>query len=96
MPELLQNRLVSIMPKRIAPMFKNDGASTQVAILEKALIARGSLAHEDTQARWNSALERAIEAFKRRDQLRDPGITLQVLDSLGTLDETSASLRSGH
>jgi hypothetical protein len=61
-------------------------------ILEKGLIAKGLLAPQDAQERWNTKIPVAIDKFKQMAKFLDKGITLRVLTRLGVVDELSAHM----
>lgn len=60
-----------------------DGVPETTIILAQALASAGSLKKDDISDRFGPAIRRAVEDFKKKLVLPDPGITLRVIDQLG-------------
>jgi TPR repeat protein len=74
-------------------IFRDD--PTRPTIIQNALIERGLLRLQHLNGAWGSPTEAALEAFKRLARLPDRGITLRVIDTLGIVDNISATIRIG-
>jgi TPR repeat protein len=66
-------------------LFNDDPKWTMV--LEDALVRAGALAPGSKQGKWSENLTKAIEAFKGRYNIPDPGLTLRVLQRLNVLND---------
>jgi tetratricopeptide (TPR) repeat protein len=62
-------------------------------VLEDALVKIGSLPPASKEGKWNENLLKAIEAFKRRYNIPDSGVTLHVLQRLDVLDDLTGLIK---
>jgi tetratricopeptide (TPR) repeat protein len=60
-----------------------EGVPETTMVLAQALASAGFLEKDDISDRFGPAIRRAVEDFKRKLALPDPGITLRVIDRLG-------------
>jgi tetratricopeptide (TPR) repeat protein len=60
-----------------------EGVPETTMVLAQALASAGFLNKDDISDRFGPAIRRAVEDFKKKSALRDPGITLRVIDRLG-------------
>ena len=87
-----EQALLNYTGKDFSILFDSD--DVLAGILEKGLIAKGALAPQDAQERWNTKIPAAIDKFKQIAKLPDKGITLRVLNELGVVDELSTHMPS--
>ena len=60
-----------------------EGVPERTIVLAHALASAGFLTTDDISDRFGPAIQRAVEDFKKKSGLPDPGITLRVIDQLG-------------
>jgi TPR repeat protein len=60
-----------------------EGVPETTLVLAQALASAGFLNKDDISDRFGPAIRRAVEDFKKKSALPDPGITLGVIDRLG-------------
>ena len=60
-----------------------EGVPETTTVLAQALVSAGFLKTNDISDRFGPAIRRAVEDFKKKLALADPGITLRVIDRLG-------------
>ncbi len=60
-----------------------EGVPERTIVLARALASAGFLKADDISDRFGPAIQRAVEEFKNKSGLHDPGITLRVIDQLG-------------
>jgi TPR repeat protein len=60
-----------------------EGVPETTMVLGQALASVGFLKKDDISDRFGPAIRRAVEDFKKKSALPDPGITLRVIDRLG-------------
>ena len=60
-----------------------EGVPETTIVLAQALASAGFLKTDDISDRFGPAIRRAVEDFKKKSALPDPGITLRVIDRLG-------------
>jgi TPR repeat protein len=60
-----------------------EGVPETTMILAQALASAGFLKKDDISDRYGPEIRRAVEDFKKKLALPDPGITLRVIDQLG-------------
>jgi TPR repeat protein len=60
-----------------------EGVPETTTVLAQALASAGFLNKDDISDRFGPAIRRAVEDFKKKSALPDPGITLRVIDRLG-------------
>jgi TPR repeat protein len=60
-----------------------EGVPETTMVLAEALASAGFLKKDDISDRFGPAIRRAVEDFKKKSALPDPGITLRVIDRLG-------------
>jgi TPR repeat protein len=60
-----------------------EGVPETTMVLAQALASAGFLDKGDLSDRYGPAIKHAVEDFKKKSALSDPGITLRVIDRLG-------------
>jgi hypothetical protein len=60
-----------------------EGVPETTMVLAQALATAGFLDKDEISDRFGPAIQRAVEDFKKKSALPDPGTTLRVIDRIG-------------
>jgi TPR repeat protein len=87
----LQDAVVDYTATDLGPALEDRPAI--VTILQRSLVARGKLVENQVTGTWTPATEQALSSFEQSEGLVHDGLTPQVMDQLGVVEEIAAAIR---